>query len=114
MARTRALKMGDPMARDTDLGPLTTDRRREAIERLVDEAASDGASVLTGGRRPAAMGSGYYYEPTWLPPAAHSGLMNDEPFGPVGTLTPFSTMDEVIAEANRLPSRWPPMSSPAR
>lgn len=102
--RTRALKMGDPMAKDTDLGPLTTDRRREAIERLVDEAASDGASILTGGRRPIAMGRGYYYEPTLVAnPAARSGLMNDEPFGPVGTLTPFSTMDEVITEANRLP-----------
>jgi succinate-semialdehyde dehydrogenase/glutarate-semialdehyde dehydrogenase len=100
--RTRALKMGDPMAQDTDLGPLTTGRRREAIERLVDEAASGGGAVLTGGARRA--GAGYYYEPTLVAnPASHSGLMNDEPFGPVGTLTPFSTMDEVITEANRLP-----------
>jgi succinate-semialdehyde dehydrogenase/glutarate-semialdehyde dehydrogenase len=100
--RTRALKMGDPMAQDTDLGPLTTGRRREAIERLVDEAASGGGTILTGGARRA--GAGYYYEPTLVAnPASHSGLMNDEPFGPVGTLTPFSTMDEVITEANRLP-----------
>ena len=100
--RTRALKMGDPMAQDTDLGPLTTGRRREAIERLVDEAASSGGAILTGGARRA--GAGYYYEPTLVAnPASHSGLMNDEPFGPVGTLTPFSTMDEVITEANRLP-----------
>jgi succinate-semialdehyde dehydrogenase/glutarate-semialdehyde dehydrogenase len=100
--RTRALKMGDPMAQDTDLGPLTTGRRREAIERLVDEAASGGGAILTGGARRA--GAGYYYEPTLVAnPASHSGLMNDEPFGPVGTLTPFSTMDEVITEANRLP-----------
>lgn len=100
--RTRALKMGDPMAQDTDLGPLTTGRRREAIERLVDEAASGGGAILTGGARRA--GAGYFYEPTLVAnPASHSGLMNDEPFGPVGTLTPFSTMDEVITEANRLP-----------
>jgi succinate-semialdehyde dehydrogenase/glutarate-semialdehyde dehydrogenase len=102
--RTRALKMGDPLSQDTDLGPLTTERRREAIERLVDEAASDGASILTGGARPSGLGRGFYYEPTLVAnPSPQTGLMNDEPFGPVGTLTPFSTMDEVITEANRLP-----------
>jgi succinate-semialdehyde dehydrogenase/glutarate-semialdehyde dehydrogenase len=102
--RTRALKMGDPLSQDTDLGPLTTERRREAIERLVDEAASSGASILTGGTRPSSLGPGFYYEPTLVANAGpQTGLMNDEPFGPVGTLTPFSTMDEVITEANRLP-----------
>lgn len=102
--RTRALKMGDPLSQDTDLGPLTTERRRDAIERLVDEAASNGASILTGGTRPSSLGAGFYYEPTLVANAGpQTGLMNDEPFGPVGTLTPFSTMDEVITEANRLP-----------
>lgn len=102
--RTRALKLGDPLAQDTDLGPLTTSRRREAIERMVDEAANGGASILCGGRRPSNYARGFYYEPTLVAnPARTSSLMNDEPFGPVGTLTPFSSTEEVIAEANRLP-----------
>ncbi|PUA17661.1 NAD-dependent succinate-semialdehyde dehydrogenase [Glaciimonas sp. PCH181] len=102
--RTKSLKMGDPMNQATDLGPLTTGRRREAIERLIDEAVGDGAKILTGGMRSTSLPRGYYYEPTLVAnPGAHTGLMNDEPFGPVGTLTPFSTMDEVITEANRLP-----------
>jgi succinate-semialdehyde dehydrogenase / glutarate-semialdehyde dehydrogenase len=102
--RSKALKLGDPLEQNTDLGPLTTARRREAIERLVDEAASDGAQILCGGRRPSQFGQGWFYEPTLVAnPAPHIGLMNDEPFGPVGTLTPFATTDEVIEEANRLP-----------
>ncbi|AJZ57116.1 aldehyde dehydrogenase family protein [Paraburkholderia fungorum] len=101
---SKALRVGDPLEPNTDLGPLTTSKRREAIERLVDEAVSDGASVLCGGRRPGQFGRGWFYEPTLVAnPSPHIGLMNDEPFGPVGTLTPFATMDEVITEANRLP-----------
>jgi succinate-semialdehyde dehydrogenase / glutarate-semialdehyde dehydrogenase len=102
--RTRALKIGDPLDDKTDLGPLTTKRRREAIERLIDEAASEGASVVCGGKRPKGMPRGYFFEPTLVAnPGEHIGLMNEEPFGPVGTLTPFATLDEVIEEANRLP-----------
>ncbi|OLL29263.1 NAD-dependent succinate-semialdehyde dehydrogenase [Burkholderia sp. SRS-W-2-2016] len=102
--RSNALKVGDPLDQRTDLGPLTTSRRRDAIERLVDEAVRDGAQVLCGGRRPSQEGRGWFYEPTLVAnPAAHTRLMNEEPFGPVGTLTPFATTDEVIAEANRLP-----------
>jgi succinate-semialdehyde dehydrogenase/glutarate-semialdehyde dehydrogenase len=102
--RTRMLKTGDPLEQSTDLGPLTTRRRRDAIERLIDEAAGSGAKILTGGIRPSRLTRGYYYEPTLVGnPGSHIGLMNDEPFGPVGTLTPFSTMEEVITEANRLP-----------
>ncbi|SDR62103.1 NAD-dependent succinate-semialdehyde dehydrogenase [Paraburkholderia tuberum] len=102
--RSESLRVGDPLQQNTDLGPLTTSKRREAIERLVDEAVSEGASVLCGGRRPSQFGRGWFYEPTLVAnPAPHLGLMNDEPFGPVGTLTPFTTMDEAITEANRLP-----------
>jgi succinate-semialdehyde dehydrogenase/glutarate-semialdehyde dehydrogenase len=102
--RSKALRVGDPLQQNTDLGPLTTSKRREAIERLVDEAVSEGASVLCGGRRPSQSGRGWFYEPTLIAnPAPHIGLMNDEPFGPVGTLNRFTTMDEVITEANRLP-----------
>lgn len=101
---TRALRVGSPLDDATDLGPLTTSRRRTAIEQMVDEAVSGGARVLSGGSRPRGMDRGYFYEPTWLtqlqPDAA---VLNDEPFGPLGTLTTFSTLEEVVKEANRLP-----------
>lgn len=103
-AATQALKLGSPLSDDSDLGPLATQRRRDAVERLVDDAVGGGARLLSGGRRPASQPRGWFYEPTWLiGPRQDAAVMNDEPFGPIGTITPFETLDEVIAEANRLP-----------
>lgn len=101
---TRALQMGSPLDSGTDIGPLTTHRRRDAIERLIDEARDGGAKILCGGARPSQIKKGFYYEPTWLlRPSETLRIMNEEPFGPVGTLTSFSSLDEVIEQANRLP-----------
>lgn len=103
-AATQALRLGSPLRDDSDLGPLATRRRREAVERLVDDALSGGARVLCGGRRPPGQARGWFYEPTWLlEPREDSAVMNEEPFGPLGSITPFETLDEVIAQANRLP-----------
>lgn len=104
VAATRALRVGSPLDDSTDLGPLTTSRRRDAIEKMVDEAVSGGARVVSGGVRPRGLEDGYFYEPTWLSNLKpDASVLNDEPFGPLGTLTSFSTLDEVVAEANRLP-----------
>ncbi len=104
VAATRALNVGSPLADTTDLGPLTTARRRAAIEEMVEQAVAGGARVMTGGRRPASSERGYFYEPTWLTQLRpDASVLNDEPFGPLGTLAPFSTLDEVVTEANRLP-----------
>lgn len=103
-AATQALKLGSPLADESDLGPLATQRRRDAVERMVEDAVGGGARVLCGGRRPAGQARGWFYEPTWLlEPREDAAVMNDEPFGPLGTITPFDTLDEVIAQANRLP-----------
>lgn len=104
IAATRALRVGSPLDEATEVGPLTTQRRRDAVEQMIDDARRDGARLLTGGRRPIGLEQGWYYEPTWLtqvPPDA--ALLNDEPFGPVGTFDSFETLDEVIEQANRLP-----------
>ena len=104
VAATRALRVGSPLDDATDLGPLTTRRRRDAVEQMVDNAVSGGARVLSGGMRPRGMERGYFYEPTWLTQLQpDASVLNDEPFGPLGTLTTFSTLDQVVAEANRLP-----------
>ena len=104
VAATRALRVGSPLDDATDLGPLTTRRRREAVEQMIDNAVSGGAKVLTGGARPQGLDRGYFYEPTWLTQLQpDASVLNDEPFGPVGTLSTFSTLDQVVTEANRLP-----------
>jgi succinate-semialdehyde dehydrogenase/glutarate-semialdehyde dehydrogenase len=86
---------------NADMGPLATSRRLEAIETLVDDAVKHGATVECGGQR--IERPGYFYAPTVLsevPLAARA--MNEEPFGPLALFRPFDTLDEAIAEANRL------------
>lgn len=101
---TRSLRVGSPLDDATDLGPLATRRRRDAIEQMVDNAVSGGGRVLSGGMRPRGLEQGYFYEPTWLTDLhADASVLNDEPFGPIGTLATFSTLDQVASEANRLP-----------
>jgi succinate-semialdehyde dehydrogenase/glutarate-semialdehyde dehydrogenase len=71
---------------------------------MIDNAVSGGAKVLTGGMRPQGLKQGFFYEPTWLTQLQpEASVLNEETFGPVGTLSTFSSIDEVVAEANRLP-----------
>jgi succinate-semialdehyde dehydrogenase/glutarate-semialdehyde dehydrogenase len=102
VAETAKLRIGSGLDDGIDMGPLISARRLEAIESLVADARDRGATVETGGKRIG--NAGNFYEPTVL-----SGLdrdmriMNEEPFGPVALLIPFSDMDEALDEANRLP-----------
>lgn len=104
VAATRALRVGSPLEDATDLGPLATSRRRDAVENMIEDALSGGARLLSGGSRTPGKERGYFYEPTWLTRLRPDALvLNNEPFGPIGTLATFSTLDEVATEANRLP-----------
>jgi len=80
----------------------SNERRVQAVDTLISEAVSQGAKLETGGKRIGNKGS--FYEPTVLS-GVTSGMriMNEEPFGPVALVAPFSGFDDVIAEANRLP-----------
>ena len=96
------VKVGDGLEAGTTMGPLAHDRRLHAIEGFVSDAVSHGAEIQTGGDR---IGDkGYFFAPTILTHASQdSRVMNDEPFGPVSVMIPFSDFDEAVAEANRLP-----------
>lgn len=98
----RSLRVGPGTDPASQMGPLKNARRRQAIEQLVDDARAQGVRIAAGGR--AIPGAGFFFEPTVLA-EAHAGCRaaNEEPFGPVALLQPFSTVDEAIAEANRLP-----------
>ncbi|BCM71755.1 MULTISPECIES: NADP-dependent succinic semialdehyde dehydrogenase [Streptomyces] len=99
VAGMRALKVGDPLAEDTDVGPLASEQGRKDLEELVDDARRSGAEVLCGGERPD--GPGWYYPPTVL-----SGIHRDmrihreEAFGPVATLYRAADLDEAVLIAN--------------
>jgi succinate-semialdehyde dehydrogenase/glutarate-semialdehyde dehydrogenase len=100
--RTAALKVGNGLDSGTQMGPMANPRRPEAIAGLIENAVQAGARLLTGGVRED--GDGFFFTPTVLAdvPLA-SGAMNEEPFGPVALIRPFASVDEAIAEANRLP-----------
>ncbi len=97
-----SLKVGAGMDADTQMGPLAHDRRVPWVEDLVADARQRGATVHTGGER---IGNkGYFYQPTVITGLTKEArMMNEEPFGPVAMIAPFTDLDEVVEEANRLP-----------
>jgi glyceraldehyde-3-phosphate dehydrogenase (NADP+) len=96
VARTAALRPGDPADESTDLGPMITETAASRAEDLVDRALKAGARLLTGHRRDGAL-----YAPTVLEAVPHSAaLWCEEAFAPVVTLEPFDSFDEAIALAN--------------
>ncbi|HEX7746924.1 MAG TPA: NADP-dependent succinic semialdehyde dehydrogenase [Micromonosporaceae bacterium] len=97
--RMAALRVGDPMADDTDVGPLATERGREDVEAQVRDAVDKGARVLCGGRRPDK--PGWWYPPTVVTDLTPEMRMwSEEVFGPVAGLYRVSSYDEAIALAN--------------
>ncbi len=102
IAEAKAIKVGYGLDDDVRMGPLANARRLAAVEALVEDAIAQGARLATGGRRIA--NAGYFFEPTVITGAPRTArAMNEEPFGPVALISPFSTFEEAVAEANRLP-----------
>ena len=99
--KTLKLKIGNGMDKDVQLGPITTKKRLEEIEKLVDITKKEGAKVLCGGKRPSGFNKGYFYEPTIFDNVEDDfKIMSEEPFGPLTPLLTFKNFDEVIKKAN--------------
>ena len=99
---SRSLQLGHGLEAGTTLGPLANPRRLAAMQRLTTDAVERGADVATGGERVGAAGN--FFAPTVLVNVPGDSLvLNEEPFGPLAAVRGFDTLDEAIAEANRLP-----------
>ena len=99
--RTKKLKIGNGMDADVNLGPVTTKKRLNEIEQLVETTKKEGAKVLLGGKRPSGFNKGYYYEPTIFDNVKDDfTIMKVEPFGPLVPMLSFKNFDEVIERAN--------------
>lgn len=97
-----ALKVGNGMNADTQMGPLVNARRVEAMAELTQDAIASGARVIAGGDGGTDVGS--FWRPTVLANVPRSAkVFNDEPFGPIVAVSSFDTLDDAVAEANRLP-----------
>ena len=99
--KTKKLKIGNGMDPETQLGPLTTQKRLNEIEELVEKTKKEGAKVLLGGKRPAGFNKGFFYEPTIFDNVEDDyTIMKQEPFGPLVPMLSFKSFDEVIERAN--------------
>jgi len=102
VAAAQAIKVGNGLDPETQMGPLANERRIPALEALIADAVDRGAELKTGGRRIGNKGN--FFEPTVLANVPlDARVMNEEPFGPLAIINPVATLDDAITEANRLP-----------
>lgn len=96
-----ALKVGDPLASDTVVGPLITGAHRDRVEGYITSGRDEGGEVVAGGGRPGHLDRGFYVEPTLIA-GCRSGMkvVQEEIFGPVIVVVPFEDEDEGVALAN--------------
>jgi len=99
--RAEAIRIGDPLHEDTQMGPLATEAQRDRIEAVVAESREQGATVHTGGKRPEGFDTGWYFEPTVLGCDSQSIRSTQvELFGPVMSVLTFKSEEEAVAMAN--------------
>ncbi len=102
--RLQAIRIGLPAGPDTQMGPLIRDSACQRTESYVESALRDGGTLVAGGRRPAHLDKGFYFEPTLFDDVDNSWtIARDEIFGPVGVVMGFDTDEEAIAIANDTP-----------
>ncbi len=104
VVRTKKLRCGDPKKAETDQGALVSRLHWEKVKACLQVAEKEGGNILCGGKVPSLEGdlkNGYFMEPTLIEGISHLGVTNQEEiFGPVATLIPFSSEDEVVEMAN--------------
>ena len=103
-AKTKKLKVGNPSDADTNLGAIVSKAHLEKVLSYVDLAQEEGGTVLAGGNKVQLEGElseGYFMEPTIIEGLAFDCRTNQEEiFGPVVTIMPFDTEEEVVVMAN--------------
>ncbi|WP_412984252.1 aldehyde dehydrogenase [Pontimicrobium sp. IMCC45349] len=98
-------KVGHPMAEETKIGALVSKPHLEKVLNYVEIAKEEGGKVLYGGHKLTIEGheNGYYMEPTIIEVSTDECRVNQEEiFGPVVTIMPFETEEEVLAMANKV------------
>ena len=99
----KALKVGDPMLEDTDMGPKVNASELKHMQHLVDVSVKEGAKIETGGKKPKGAGfdKGYWFEPTILTNVTQDmTIVHEESFGPILPVLKFNSFDQVIGFAN--------------
>lgn len=102
--KTKQLKQGDPLKADTQQGAVVSQDHQQKVLSYIEHAKSENAKILCGGKK-AEMGGefagGYFIQPTLIEGLSYQSKVNQEEiFGPVATLTPFESEDEVLKMVN--------------
>ncbi len=103
MPKVAALKVGNPMLEDTDMGPKVNASELKHMEHLVAVSLEEGATLAHGGKRPegAEFEKGNWFEPTILTDVKQDmTIVHEESFGPILPVLKFSSFDEVVGFAN--------------
>jgi acyl-CoA reductase-like NAD-dependent aldehyde dehydrogenase len=101
--RVAALRIGDPMRADSEMGPVNSSIQLGKVVSFVDDAKRDGARLMTGGRRPkgAAFERGFWIEPAvYADVKPGTRLWREEVFGPILSIGRWSTIDQAVDLAN--------------
>jgi 1-pyrroline-5-carboxylate dehydrogenase len=103
VAKTASLKMGDPLEKDTFLGPVIDARAVDRFRDSVAEVESAGGKVLTGGRvvTDGDFSKGYFVEPTVVTAPMDSWVWEKELFMPFVVVGPVDSLDEALTRANQ-------------
>jgi betaine-aldehyde dehydrogenase len=102
-SKAKTIKLGPPLARETKMGPLVSKEQLERV-RSYQELGKKEAKIASGGGRPASFSRGYYVEPTIFYDVANSArIAQEEIFGPVAAVIPFTNEAEAIRIANDSP-----------
>jgi aldehyde dehydrogenase (NAD+) len=99
------MKVGDPQAADTALGPVVSEAQFKKIQRLIEAGIAEGATLVTGGPgRPEGFNRGYYVRPTVFANVRNDmTIAREEIFGPVLAILPYETEEQAITMANDTP-----------
>lgn len=95
------IKVGDPFADGTVLGPLAAERQRDRVEDYVAIGRAEGATVAFGGGRPEGLDRGWFVQPTlFYGVTSDMRIAQEEVFGPVICVMPFDDIEDAIRIAN--------------
>lgn len=105
--QVKFMRVGDPLAEDTDQGALVSREHMQKVLGYIERARTDGGKVLCGGETANVGGEftdGYFVQPTLIEGLDEKAAINqEEVFGPVATLIPFSSMEDAVGIANSTP-----------
>lgn len=100
-AAVKALKIGDPLDPRVSIGPLIREAARKRSENYVELGLKEGGQLVVGGRRPAGIDRGYFFEPTVFDGVDNdSRIAQEEIFGPIACVIGFDDDDEAVRLAN--------------